>query len=173
MENILGESRLKTMINNEDSIETIDIIENEVDISFQTISETIFDFSFIDEFFHILDSQEDENILINEPFPLENESYEEEKEEEKFINLIVKEKDEDIEEKMECGVCLNDEIKMEKSSLLNCGHKFCNSCIQTQVLKNFVKCGFCRKEIKSVCIYKSCLEEFDKKKFAILFDVII
>ena len=54
MENILGESRLKTMINNEDSIETIDIIENEVDISFQTISETIFDFSFIDEFFHIL-----------------------------------------------------------------------------------------------------------------------
>ena len=49
MENLLGESRLGKMINNEDSIETIEISQN--DISFQRISETIFDFSFMDEYF--------------------------------------------------------------------------------------------------------------------------
>ena len=68
---------------------------------------------------------------------------------------------------------MNEKIKIEKCAILNCCHSFCNSCIQTQISKNYKKCGFCRKEIKSVSIYKSSLEEFDKTKFANLVDVII
>lgn len=85
------------------------------------------------------DSQTNQNIPENRKFEI-------------VLSLEITEDVTELEENIDCAICY--EAKQEKNFVaLNCGHKFCSSCLKTSLQKcnhNNPCCALCRCEIKNI-----------------------
>lgn len=54
--------------------------------------------------------------------------------------------------KMECAICLKDDISYSDIVTLNCKHEFCGSCLKTMLQMQRNCCALCREPISSVVV---------------------
>ena len=65
--------------------------------------------------------------------------------------------DSDAENKCDCAICLEDDLREKEFVTLNCSHKFCKNCFNNHLSHAHLsqsKCALCRETILSIIIYE-------------------